>query len=74
MPVMDGLTAIKAVRAMEASGELSIRSRVFALTGNARQGQIDYALQCGMDGLWRYFVSIVEPSLCADDRSLQMLS
>ncbi|CED83965.1 response regulator receiver sensor signal transduction histidine kinase [Phaffia rhodozyma] len=49
MPVMDGLTAIRKIREMEASGELAQRNTVYALTGNARQGQIEQALQMGMD-------------------------
>ncbi|WVQ73808.1 hypothetical protein IAR50_003389 [Cryptococcus sp. DSM 104548] len=48
MPVMDGLTAIKEIRAAEAAGLLD-RNMVIALTGNARQGQIDQALADGMD-------------------------
>ncbi|KAK4686890.1 hypothetical protein P7C73_g3237, partial [Tremellales sp. Uapishka_1] len=48
MPVMDGLTAIREIRSAEAAGTLS-RNMVIALTGNARQGQIDQALAAGMD-------------------------
>ncbi|WWC87709.1 uncharacterized protein L201_002601 [Kwoniella dendrophila CBS 6074] len=48
MPVMDGLTAIKELRESEKSGSL-YRNFVIALTGNARQGQIDQALAAGMD-------------------------
>lgn len=46
--VMDGLTAVKEIRAAETAGTL-MRNMVIALTGNARQGQIDQALQAGMD-------------------------
>jgi len=71
---MDGLTAIRTIREMEARGETTVRqtgefifsfspfssrepdcfssrfvSPVFALTGNARQFQIDQALASGMD-------------------------
>jgi CheY-like chemotaxis protein len=50
MPVMDGLTAIRNIRALEVEGAvLRSRTPVFALTGNARQGQIDGALEAGMD-------------------------
>lgn len=45
---MDGLTAIKIIRSEEASGQLK-RSYVVALTGNARQQQIEEALSYGMD-------------------------
>ncbi len=49
---MDGLTAVREIRASEASGILT-RNIVIALTGNARQGQIDQALAAGMDdGEW----------------------
>jgi len=48
MPVCDGLTAIREIREMEKQGTL-IRSTVYALTGNARQAQIDTALAAGMD-------------------------
>jgi len=48
MPVMDGLTAVREIRAAEANGTL-MRNMVIALTGNARQGQIDQALEAGMD-------------------------
>ncbi|WVQ94712.1 hypothetical protein IAU59_001792 [Kwoniella sp. CBS 9459] len=48
MPVMDGLTAIKELREAESNGTLP-RNMVIALTGNARQGQIDHALEAGMD-------------------------
>lgn len=57
MPVMDGLAAVREIRASEAAGTLK-RNMVIALTGNARQGQIDQAIAAGMDdgehvvGLW----------------------
>jgi CheY-like chemotaxis protein len=52
MPVMDGLTCIQTIRKLESGGELSPRNLVFALTGNARQGQIDAALAAGMDSVF----------------------
>ncbi|WWC91472.1 uncharacterized protein L201_006418 [Kwoniella dendrophila CBS 6074] len=48
MPIMDGLTAVKHIRQSESEG-LYNRQLVIALTGNARQGQIDQALAAGMD-------------------------
>ena len=45
---MDGITAIQKIRAAEAIGQLK-RNTVIALTGNARQGQIDHAIEVGMD-------------------------
>ncbi|KAG8979497.1 hypothetical protein FRC05_008486 [Tulasnella sp. 425] len=49
MPVMDGHTATREIRRMESEGVLPLRNRIIALTGNARQGQIEAALQAGMD-------------------------
>ncbi|KAL5511938.1 hypothetical protein ACEPAH_5157 [Sanghuangporus vaninii] len=49
MPVMDGLTAVREIRKMEQTGELPVRSRIYALTGNARAAQIESALEAGMD-------------------------
>ncbi|WVQ68391.1 uncharacterized protein L199_006599 [Kwoniella botswanensis] len=48
MPVMDGLTALDHIREEEAAGKLR-KNLVIALTGNARQGQIDEAKARGMD-------------------------
>ena len=45
---MDGLSAVREIRACEVKGTLD-RQMVVALTGNARQGQIDQALEAGMD-------------------------
>jgi len=46
--VMDGLTAVREIRDAERAGTLSPQM-VIALTGNARQGQIDQAMESGMD-------------------------
>lgn len=46
MPVCDGLSAIKKIRAYETSGRLE-RTRVIALTGNARQAQLDVCRDAG---------------------------
>lgn len=46
--VMDGFEAVRQIRLEERAGMLE-RSLVIALTGNARQGQIDQALESGMD-------------------------
>nr|XP_031864018.1 uncharacterized protein CI109_000662 [Kwoniella shandongensis]KAA5531090.1 hypothetical protein CI109_000662 [Kwoniella shandongensis] len=48
MPVMDGLTAVRHIREEEAAGKLA-DNLIIALTGNARQGQIDEAKASGMD-------------------------
>ncbi|KAG9051349.1 hypothetical protein FS837_008444 [Tulasnella sp. UAMH 9824] len=49
MPVMDGHTATREIRRLESEGVLPLRNRIIALTGNARQGQIEASLQAGMD-------------------------
>ncbi|KIJ50954.1 hypothetical protein M422DRAFT_776871 [Sphaerobolus stellatus SS14] len=49
MPVMDGLTAVREIRRLEAAGELPGRNRIYALTGNARAGQVESAREAGMD-------------------------
>ena len=40
MPVMDGLSAVREIRHLESTGQLPRRHRVYALTGNAREGQV----------------------------------
>ncbi|KAG8900969.1 hypothetical protein FRB99_005659 [Tulasnella sp. 403] len=49
MPVMDGNTATKEIRRLEKEGILPLRNRIIALTGNAREGQVEAALNAGMD-------------------------
>ena len=49
MPVMDGIEAVRRIRQMEASGELRARNRVYALTANAREGQVKLIKEAGMD-------------------------
>ncbi|KIO32181.1 hypothetical protein M407DRAFT_18753 [Tulasnella calospora MUT 4182] len=49
MPVMDGHTATREIRRLESEGVLPLRNRIIALTGNARQGQVEASLQAGMD-------------------------
>lgn len=52
MPIMDGLTAVRQLRAEEF--ELGIhRNLVIALTGNAREQQQQNALDSGMDAVVR---------------------
>jgi len=45
---MDGLTAVQRIREMESEGRLK-EQLVIALTGNAREAQIQQALDAGMD-------------------------
>lgn len=53
MPVMDGLTAIRRLRQIEArrGDEGRPRLPVIACTGNARQEQVDKCLQAGFDAV-----------------------
>ncbi|EUC67656.1 multi-sensor signal transduction histidine kinase, partial [Rhizoctonia solani AG-3 Rhs1AP] len=49
MPVMDGLTAVQEIRKMESSGSLPRRNFIVAITGNAREGHKQSAIDAGMD-------------------------
>lgn len=49
MPNMDGLTCVKSIRKMEASGELTEHIPVIAVTANVRDQQVATARQSGMD-------------------------
>jgi len=49
MPVMNGYTAVRKLRELEAEGVYKQRNYVIALTGNARAGQVQSARDAGMD-------------------------
>ena len=49
MPVMDGMTCARNLRAMQASGELIRHIPVIAVTANAREEQIKNTLEAGID-------------------------
>ncbi|KAG8767744.1 hypothetical protein FRC12_006069 [Ceratobasidium sp. 428] len=49
MPVMDGLTAVQEIRRMESEGTLPRRNLIVAITGNAREGHKQSAIDAGMD-------------------------
>jgi CheY-like chemotaxis protein len=49
MPVMDGITAAKAIRSVESS-EKRQRTPILALTANALVHQVEEYLAAGMDG------------------------
>lgn len=51
MPVMDGLTCIRRIRALEQSGEIFCHIPVIAITANARNEQIATAIEAGMDSV-----------------------
>jgi CheY-like chemotaxis protein len=48
MPIMDGLSCIKRIRAMEREGELKGRVPVIGVTANARAAQLEKAVDAGM--------------------------
>ncbi len=50
MPVMDGLTAIRAIRAREAAGQGRPRARIFSLTANALPEHRRASAEAGADG------------------------
>lgn len=49
MPVMDGLAATRAIREAESTGQRQGRQPIIGLTGNARSGQRQMALDAGID-------------------------
>ncbi|GAA5861804.1 hypothetical protein JCM8547_008558 [Rhodosporidiobolus lusitaniae] len=49
MPVMDGLTATRAIRQAEKDGKRPGHQRIVGLTGNARSAQKEMALSAGMN-------------------------
>ena len=49
LSLRDGIKAVKEIRRLEASGELPGRNRIYALTANARSGQVQSARDAGMD-------------------------
>ncbi|CCO30021.1 multi-sensor signal transduction histidine kinase [Rhizoctonia solani AG-1 IB] len=49
MPVMDGLTAVQEIRKLESAGSLPRRNFIVAITGNAREGHRQSAVDAGMD-------------------------
>ena len=51
MPVLDGLAAADRIRNMEKDGSLFGRVPIIAVTANARTGQLQEALDHGMDSV-----------------------
>lgn len=49
MPILDGLSCVRQIRNMQASGEIRGHIPVIAVTANARHEQIAIALEAGMD-------------------------
>ncbi|KAK4931151.1 hypothetical protein LTR66_016056, partial [Elasticomyces elasticus] len=51
MPVMDGMTCARTLREMQAAGQISRHIPIIAVTANAREEQIQNALDAGMDNV-----------------------
>ena len=51
MPVMDGLTCVRHIRAMQAEGQLRGDIPIIGCTANARKEQIETAMEAGMVSL-----------------------
>lgn len=51
MPVMDGLTCMRKIRALQTEGAVTGHVPTIAVTANARKEQIDIALAAGMDSV-----------------------
>ena len=51
MPIMDGLTAIRRIRALQQEGLAVAHVPVIAVTANARQEHVAKALEAGMDAV-----------------------
>ena len=49
MPIMDGLTCVRKIRQLQASGHILSHIPVIAVTANARGEQISIAMDAGMD-------------------------
>ncbi|KAK3616513.1 hypothetical protein LTR22_027039 [Elasticomyces elasticus] len=49
MPVMNGFTCTREIRGAQARGEMEGHLPIIAVSANARQEQINHALECGMD-------------------------
>jgi CheY-like chemotaxis protein len=49
MPIMDGLTATRRIRAMESSGQLQGHVPIIAVSANARREQVLHAKEAGVD-------------------------
>ncbi|KAG9602791.1 putative histidine kinase-like protein M3YPp, partial [Aureobasidium melanogenum] len=51
MPVMDGYSASREIRSLEKSGKLTRHVEIIAITANVRKGQVDCALDAGIDAI-----------------------
>ncbi|KAK4551586.1 hypothetical protein LTR86_011057 [Recurvomyces mirabilis] len=49
MPVMDGITCAREIRAAQARGDIKAHLPIIAVSANARHEQVKFAMECGMD-------------------------
>ncbi|KAL5115488.1 hypothetical protein ACEQ8H_006629 [Pleosporales sp. CAS-2024a] len=63
MPVMDGLTCVRQIRALQEQGVVNSHIPVIAVTANVRSEQVEVALKAGMDDVISKPFRI--PELCA---------
>ena len=49
MPVMNGLECTKRIRQAESEGLVRRHLPIIAVSANAREGQVRYAMECGVD-------------------------
>lgn len=49
MPVMNGLECTKKIREAESEGRVNRHLPIIAVSANAREGQVRYAMECGVD-------------------------
>lgn len=63
MPVMDGLTCVRAIRKLQVQGEVKSHVPVIGVTANVRSEQVAEALESGMDDVISKPFRI--PELCA---------
>nr|OQO24752.1 hypothetical protein B0A51_14033 [Rachicladosporium sp. CCFEE 5018] len=49
MPIMDGITCAREIRAAEARGDIERHLPIIAVSANARRAQVNVAMECGMD-------------------------
>jgi CheY-like chemotaxis protein len=49
MPVMNGLECTRKIREAESEGRVERHLPIVAVSANAREGQVRYAMECGVD-------------------------
>jgi CheY-like chemotaxis protein len=49
MPIMNGLECTREIRKAESEGRVRRHLPIIAVSANAREGQVRYAMECGVD-------------------------